>query len=207
MKNKILIIDDSKEILFAISEFFRIKDWDVYTALSMEEALKVISTKKLDIIIIDYHMPYINGVLGVKLIRQIDENVPIIALTVEGSESIAENFFEVGANDFSIKPIKVLDLYSRVNVHLQKTKNNENNTTTDKEYHKGISEATISIIEEKMKDYKEYIMIEEISQITGLSNQTVNKYMNHLVKHGQVDLRTVYGKIGRPRNEYLWIKK
>lgn len=44
---------------------FRIKDWDVYTALSMEEALKVISTKKLDIIIIDYHMPYINGVLGV----------------------------------------------------------------------------------------------------------------------------------------------
>lgn len=207
MKNKILIIDDSKEILFAISEFFRIKDWDVYTALSMEEALKVISTKKLDIIIIDYHMPYINGVLGVKLIRQIDENVPIIALTVEGSESIAENFFEVGANDFSIKPIKVLDLYSRVNVHLQKTKNNENTTTTDKEYHKGISEATISIIEEKMKDYKEYIMIEEISQITGLSNQTVNKYMNHLVKHGQVDLRTVYGKIGRPRNEYLWIKK
>lgn len=92
------------------------------------------------------------------------------------------------------------------NVHLQKTKNNENNTT-DKEYHKGISEATISIIEEKIKNYKEYIMIEEISQITGLSNQTVNKYMNHLVKHGYVDMRTVYGKIGRPRNEYLWIKK
>ena len=116
MKNKILIIDDSKEILFAISEFFRIKNWDVFTALSMEEALKIVSTKKLDIIIIDYHMPYINGVLGVKLIRQIDETVPIIALTVEGLENIAKDFFEAGANDFSIKPIKVLDLYSRVNV-------------------------------------------------------------------------------------------
>ena len=57
-----------------------------------------------------------------------------------------------------------------------------------------------------MKIYKEYIMIEEISQITGLSNQTVNKYMNHLVKLGYVDLKVVYGKIGRPRNEYLWIK-
>ena len=53
MKNKILIIDDSKEILFAISEFFRIKNWDVFTALSMEEALKIVNTKKLDIIIID----------------------------------------------------------------------------------------------------------------------------------------------------------
>ena len=208
-KNEILIIDDSKEILFAISEFFRIKNWEVYTAISMEEALKIVSIKKLDIIIIDYHMPYINGVLGVKLIRQLNETVPIIALTVEGLESIAKDFFEAGANDFSIKPIKLLDLYSRVNVHLQKNKNTENKNIEnnhDREYHKGISEVTISIIEEKMKNYKKYIMIEEISQITGLSNQTVNKYMNHLVKLGYVDLKVVYGKIGRPRNEYLWIK-
>lgn len=93
MKNKILIIDDSKDILFAISEFFLMKDWEVYTAPAMDEALKIVSTKKLDIIIIDYHMPYINGIMGVKLIRQIDENVPIIALTIEGMENIAEEFF------------------------------------------------------------------------------------------------------------------
>ena len=93
MKNKILIIDDSKDIIFAVSEFFLMKDWEVYTALSMEEALKIVSTKELDIIIIDYHMPYINGVLGVKLIRQMNENVSIIALTIEGLENIAEEFF------------------------------------------------------------------------------------------------------------------
>ena len=122
MKNKILIIDDSKDIIFAISEFFLMKDWEVYTALSMEEALKIVSTKELDIIIIDYHMPYINGVLGVKLIRQMNEDVSIIALTIEGLENIAEEFFLAGADDFAIKPIKVLDLYSRVNVHLNKKK-------------------------------------------------------------------------------------
>lgn len=122
MKNKILIIDDSKDIIFAVSEFFLMKDWEVYTALSMEEALKIVSTKELDIIIIDYHMPYINGVLGVKLIRQMNENVSIIALTIEGLENIAEEFFLAGADDFAIKPIKVLDLYSRVNVHLNKKK-------------------------------------------------------------------------------------
>ena len=44
MKNKILIIDDSKDIIFAVSEFFLMKDWEVYTALSMEEALKIVST-------------------------------------------------------------------------------------------------------------------------------------------------------------------
>lgn len=212
MKNKILIIDDSKEILFAISEFFLMKGWEVYTAPAMDEALKIVSTKELDIIIIDYHMPYINGVMGTKLIRQINSNVPIIALTIEGLENIAEEFFAAGANDFSIKPIKVLDLYSRVNVHLAK----QNVLTTEKpilkkeelrDYQKGISSNTISLIEEHMKNLKDYVTIETISELTGLSTQTANKYMNYLVKTGDIDLKIVYGKIGRPRNEYLWIRK
>lgn len=209
MKNKILIIDDSNDILFAISEFFLMKDWEVYTAPAMDEALKIVSTKELDIIIIDYHMPYINGVMGVKLIRQINKNVPIIALTIEGEEYIAEEFFAAGANDFSIKPIKVLDLYSRVNVHLANKVNNPliSKKEDGRDYQKGISSNTITLIEEKMKDLTEYITIEVISEITGLSTQTANKYMNYLVKTGDIDLKIVYGKIGRPRNEYLWIRK
>lgn len=212
MKNKILIIDDSKDILFAISEFFLMKDWEVYTAPAMDEALKIVSTKKLDIIIIDYHMPYINGVMGVKLIRQIDENVPIIALTIEGMENIAEEFFLAGANDFAIKPIKVLDLYSRVKVHMSKqntllSKKENIKNEEFREYQKGINNNTISLIEEKMKKLKEYVTIETISEITGLSTQTINKYMNYLIKIGMIDLKIVYGKVGRPRNEYLWLKK
>lgn len=213
MKNKILIIDDSKDIIFAISEFFLMKDWEVYTALSMEEALKIVSTKELDIIIIDYHMPYINGVLGVKLIRQMNEDVSIIALTIEGLENIAEEFFLAGADDFAIKPIKVLDLYSRVNVHLNKKKTKEPSSeilTVKKEkygdYKKGISVNTISLIENKMKQIDAYITIEEISEATGLASQTVNKYMNYLVEIEMVDLKIIYGKIGRPRNEYYWKK-
>ena len=213
MKNKILIIDDSKDIIFAISEFFLMKDWEVYTALSVEEALKIVSTKELNIIIIDYHMPYINGVLGVKLIRQMNENVPIIALTIEGVENIAEEFFLAGADDFAIKPIKVLDLYSRVNVHLnkKKVKNLSFETSTTKkekygDYKKGISVNTISLIENKMKQIDSYITIEEISEATGLASQTVNKYMNYLVEMKMVDLKIIYGKSGRARNEYYWKK-
>ena len=212
MKNKILIIDDSKDILFTISEFFLMKDWEVYTAPAMDEALKIVSTKKLDIIIIDYHMPYINGIMGVKLIRQIDENVPIIALTIEGMENIAEEFFLAGADDFAIKPIKVLDLYSRVKVHMSKqntllSKKENIKNEEFREYQKGINNNTISLIEEKMKKLKEYVTIETISEITGLSTQTINKYMNYLIKIGMIDLKIVYGKVGRPRNEYLWLKK
>ena len=204
MKHKILIIDDSKEILFAISEFFLLKDWEVYTALSVEEAIRIISSKDLDIIIIDYHMPYINGVLGVKLIRQINATIPIIALTIEGVEKIAEEFFEAGANDFSIKPIKVLDLYSRVQVHIQNSYNQQSREEENKNYKKGFNPNTLLIIQSALQESEDYVSIEDISSLIGLATQTVNKYMNYLLEEKLVQLKIIYGKIGRPKNHYLW---
>lgn len=203
MSNKILIIDDSEDILFAISEFFKLKDWEVFTALNVEEALKFLNSreKNIDIIIIDYNLPYINGIMGVKLIRQINPTVPIIALTIEGEEKIAEKFFEVGANDFAIKPIKVLDLYSRVNVHLKNSMKNKEDFNL--EYRKGINENTILLIEEKLKNIEEYITVEEISEITGLAPKTTNRYMNYLVEIKKADMQIIYGKIGRPKNKYI----
>ncbi len=203
MSNKILIIDDSEDILFAISEFFKLKDWEVFTALNVEEALKFLNSreKNIDIIIIDYNLPYINGIMGVKLIRQINPTVPIIALTIEGEEKIAEKFFEVGANDFAIKPIKVLDLYSRVNVHLKNSIKNKEDLNL--EYRKGINENTISLIEEKLKGINEYLTIEEISELTGLAPKTTNRYMGYLVDMKKASMEIVYGKIGRPKNKYI----
>lgn len=203
MINRILIIDDSEDILFAISEFFKLKGWEVHTALNVEEALKYLNSKKneIDIIIIDYNLPYINGIIGVKLIRQINSNVPIIALTIEGEEKIAEQFFKVGANDFAIKPIKVLDLYSRVNVHLKNISKHKDEINF--EYRKGINENTIILIEEKLSGINKYLTIEEISEITGLAPKTTNKYMSYLTEIKKVDLQIIYGKIGRPKNKYL----
>ncbi|WP_407537689.1 response regulator [Cetobacterium somerae] len=111
MGNNMLIIDDSEEICFAISEFFIYKGWSVETANSVEKSLEILKNRKFDIILIDYNMPYINGAVGVKLIRALDKDVSIIALTVEGEEIVAESFFEAGANDFAIKPIKMLDFF------------------------------------------------------------------------------------------------
>lgn len=203
MSNRILLIDDSEDILFAISEFFKLKDWEVFTVVNVEEALRFLNSRegKVDVIIIDYNLPYINGVIGVKLIRQIDPNVPIIALTIEGEEKIAEQFFQVGANDFAIKPIKVLDLYSRVNVHIKKLVKNVEDKNL--EYRKGINENTIFLIEEKMRGINEYMTIEEISEITGLAPKTTNKYMNYLLEVKKVDMKIIYGKIGRPKNKYI----
>lgn len=207
-KNKILLIDDSEEILFAISEFFLLKDWEVITALNVEAALDIVSNDYfINIIVIDYHLPYINGVTGVKLIRKINKNVPIIALTIEGEEDVANLFFEAGANDFVIKPVKLLDLFSRVNVHLKNSnsqiKEIKNNISG---YKKGINSYTLNLIKEKMSASEKYLSVEDIAGLTNLSAKTINRYMNSLVQSDLVDMKITYIKIGRPKYMYFWKK-
>lgn len=198
MGNKMLIIDDSEEICFAISEFFIYKGWSVETANSVEKSLEILKDRKFDIILIDYNMPYINGAVGVKLIRALDKEVSIIALTVEGEEVVAESFFEAGADDFAIKPIKMLDLFSRVNVHL----NNKKRLKDEESLPKGIDKNTLNIVLGCLSNKKEYIDVDEISNLTGVATKTVNRYMNYLLDEEKVVLNNIYGKIGRPKKEY-----
>lgn len=198
MGNNMLIIDDSEEICFAISEFFIYKGWIVETANSVEKSLEILKNRKFDIILIDYNMPYINGAVGVKLIRALDKDVSIIALTVEGEEIVAESFFEAGANDFAIKPIKMLDLFSRVNVHL----NNKKRLKDEEVLPKGIDKNTLNIVLGCLSNKKEYIDVDEISNLTGVATKTVNRYMNYLLDEEKVILNNIYGKIGRPKKEY-----
>lgn len=218
MSNKILIIDDSQEILFAISEFFYIKGWESFTAINVEDALKILREEEVDIILIDYHMPHINGTTGTRLIRQINKDTPIIALTIEGKEDIAEEFFAAGADDFAIKPIKVLDLYSRIQVHLNGAKKakkevpvqkiEERETKLEKrEYPKGINGNTMNHLYSELDEAKEFLSVELISETTGLATKTLNRYLNYLVDENIVELKVVYGKIGRPKNEYRLIRK
>lgn len=198
MGNNMLIIDDSEEICFAISEFFIYKGWIVETANSVEKSLEILKNRKFDIILIDYNMPYINGAVGVKLIRALDKDVSIIALTVEGEEIVAESFFEAGANDFAIKPIKMLDLFSRVNVHL----NNKKRLKDEEVLPKGIDKNTLNIVLGCLSNKKEYIDVDEISNLTGVATKTVNRYMNYLLDEEKIILNNIYGKIGRPKKEY-----
>lgn len=198
MGNNMLIIDDSEEICFAISEFFIYKGWSVETANSVEKSLEILKDRKFDIILIDYNMPYINGAVGVKLIRALDKEVSIIALTVEGEEVVAESFFEAGADDFAIKPIKMLDLFSRVNVHL----NNKKRLKDEESLPKGIDKNTLNIVLGCLSNKKEYIDVDEISNLTGVATKTVNRYMNYLLDEEKVVLNNIYGKIGRPKKEY-----
>ncbi|WP_027623945.1 response regulator [Clostridium lundense] len=199
---KILVIDDDKEILFAMSAICEYQGWIPLTASSVDEGVEKFKQIKPDIVLMDYHLPKINGVQGVKMLKEISNNIPIIVLTIEENEKVAYEFMKAGASDFALKPIKALDIISRINVHLRLKETMENVNKSVNEYSKGISVETLEKIENYMSGLSDYISINNISKNTGLAYQTIHRYLQYMIDQGKVEVHQSYGKIGRPKQGY-----
>lgn len=199
MCKKILIIDDDREILFSMSAICELASWRSFTALSVKEGLRKFKEHRPDIVLVDYHLPVINGIEGVKRLRQLDRRVPIIVLTIEEDQQIADSFLKAGADDFALKPIKAPDIISRIYVHL---KLKESLERQEDEYFKGISNETLKKIEEFLIRENRFYSINEIAKGTKLAYQTVHRYLYHLESKDRVEISYIYGKVGRPQKKY-----
>ena len=206
---KILMIDDEEQILFALRAVFRFQGWDSISAKDVPTGLELFRTQHPDLVLIDYHLPQINGIKGVQMIREIDPEVPIIVFTIDESQDVANRFLEAGASDFALKPIKAPDIISRIRLHIRLLDSNrqlkENIQTEERGIAttvKGIGVATLELIEGEMRGSEEFLTVEAISQRTGLAYQTTYRYLQHMYSQGRVEVHQSYGKVGRPKQKY-----
>lgn len=206
-ETKVLIIDDNKEIVYAIQAIITYKNWTALTALSGKEGIECVKAHEPDIVLLDYNMPGLNGIQTAMRIREISATVPIIVLTVEERQDIADRFMEAGASDFALKPIRALDLIARISVHLKmKDLAAEQNEAEEIPYTKGISPSTMGIILKLLRQSGQHQSIADVSQKTGLSYQTVHRYVQHLLEAKKVEMEYDYGKRGRPTQSVRWIQ-
>ena len=106
MKSKILIIDDEKDICFLISEILKDENYITTSANNSDDALKVFSTFKPDLIILDVWLGNSNldGIELLKEFKKIDIFIPIIVISGHGTVDMAVNAIKNGAYDFLEKP-------------------------------------------------------------------------------------------------------
>ena len=111
MKFKILIVDDEHGIVDMIQSYFQ-KQYDILTAYSGQEALQKISSNP-DLILLDINMPDIDGLTVCQKIRDY-VTCPILFLTarIESSDKIVG--FQVGADDYIVKPFAIEELLARI---------------------------------------------------------------------------------------------
>lgn len=211
----ILSIDDDKEILYALQAIFDFQGWHSVTACDVESGLKAFWKHNPDIILIDYHLPRINGIEGVRILRQFSPHVPIIVFTIEEDQEVANRFLEVGASDFALKPIKAPDLISRIHLHIRLMEQQPNRINQTESIHiqpenrgieepmvKGISFATLELIKQSMSEADDFLTTETIAHATGLAYQTTYRYLQYMEVEKMVEVHIAYGKVGRPKNSY-----
>jgi two-component system response regulator VicR len=112
---KVLVIEDDKEIVDAISLAFQIR-WPEAKVVSTrlgQKGVELVETESPDIVVLDLGLPDINGFEVLRQIRRFS-NVPTIILTVRSDESDVVKGLEWGADDYITKPFRQLELLARV---------------------------------------------------------------------------------------------
>jgi len=114
----ILVVEDSPTMRQLISfAMKRIANAKVVEATDGVDALKKLSSEKIDLILADINMPVMDGLKLVSLVRgnPVYKSIPIIIITTEGAEEDKKKAIAIGANAYLPKPIQTQELIKLVN--------------------------------------------------------------------------------------------
>lgn len=119
MHNKILVVDDEKDIRDLLEIYLRNDGYDVIKASGGAEALDIVSNEKVDLVILDIMMPGIDGMEVCKAVRK-KLNIPIMMLSAKSENMDKIQGILTGADDYMVKPFDPLELTVRIKALLRR---------------------------------------------------------------------------------------
>ena len=120
--SKILVVDDEKKIREVVREYAEFEGYQVLEAENGMEAIEKVKNEDFDIIILDIMMPRLDGFSTCKEIRKL-KNIPVIMLSARGEEYDKLFGFELGIDDYIVKPFSPKELLARIKVVLKRNAN------------------------------------------------------------------------------------
>lgn len=120
--SKILVVDDEFRIREIIKKYAVFEGHQVTEAVDGMSAIEICNSESFDIIIMDVMMPELDGFSACREIRK-SCNTPIIMLSARGEEYDKIHGFELGIDDYVVKPFSPKELMMRVNAVLKRSKN------------------------------------------------------------------------------------
>jgi len=115
----ILVCDDDKEILEAITIYLSNEGYKVYKAFNGLEALEIVERNEMHLIIMDIMMPKMDGLRATMKLRE-DNNIPVIMLSAKVEDTDKIMGLNMGADDYVTKPFSPLELIARVKSQLRR---------------------------------------------------------------------------------------
>jgi len=120
--SNILLVDDEAAITDNLTPFLERSGFNVSTAANGEEALKIIETENINLVVSDVLMPKMDGRELLRVLRKADNWIPVILLTQVGEAFERAMALEEGADDYINKPFEPHELVARIKAVLRRAK-------------------------------------------------------------------------------------
>lgn len=116
MKIRVLLVDDEKDFIDALSQRLEMRDFVVGKACNGDEALGLIGGHEYDVIVLDVRMPGEDGIQILKRLKELKPLTEVIMLTGHATVQIAIEGMKFGAYDFLMKPANTDLLMEKINL-------------------------------------------------------------------------------------------
>lgn len=117
---RLLVVDDEKEIRNLIEKYASFEGYEVSDAENGMKAVEMCRQNEYDLIIMDVMMPELDGFSAVAMIRK-TSNTPVIMLSARGEEYDRIHGFEIGVDDYVVKPFSPRELMLRINAVISRS--------------------------------------------------------------------------------------
>lgn len=126
MADRVLVVDDESGIRDIVCQYLKFEGFLCAEASNGKQAVEIVCAEEqsFDLIIMDVMMPFMDGITALRMIRE-KSDVPVILLTAKGEEYDKIFGFELGADDYVVKPFSPKELIVRVKAILKRVKGRE----------------------------------------------------------------------------------
>lgn len=111
---RVLLVDDEEDFLSTLVKRLKKRSLDVLAARNGTTAVKIVSTEPVDVVVLDFKMPDMDGLETLKQIKSIRPSAEVIMLTGHADVEVALDGMEMGAFDYLLKPADIDELLYKI---------------------------------------------------------------------------------------------
>ena len=174
MGDRILIVEDEKEIANAIEIYLKNQGYIVFKAANGKEGLDFIKQEVLDLILVDVMMPIMDGITMIMKVRE-EYDFPIIVLSAKSEDIDKITGLNIGADDYITKPFVPMELLARVAAQLRRYKRFMELMNEKETYFSGFQVGGLELD----IDTKEFYVDGELVRLTPIEFQIMMLLMKH----------------------------
>ena len=119
---QILVVDDDKNTRRLFKAILQAENYGVHTAENGEEALGVMDREHIDLVMLDIMMPQMDGYEFTKVLRENDQNLPILMVSAKQLPADKQKGFLAGTDDYMTKPVDEVEMLLRIKALLRRAK-------------------------------------------------------------------------------------